>query len=272
MKIAVLNDIHASTKRRSDRLLSEKALTLLPDTIRAIQRHQPDYVLVLGDLIQNVDQSHDGAMLDQVLKQFEPIKDICLVASGNHEGRGLGLDYLKETLKKHGFKTGLYGLVEQKDKAFLYLSSSETRETGSRYDFLPSEQVTWLDQTLESLQTPSILFSHHFLLESPHRYNFYIEVTGSNNSAIKNGDEVQAVLQKHVEKIKLLVCAHSHWLNYDQTQFLPVLGLPAYSENILSEIQIAAHLQAWSLIEWEATSIKVNCFSGERFSWAQVII
>jgi hypothetical protein len=211
-------------------------------------------------------------MLNQVLAKLKPIKDRCFVTSGNHEGRGLGLTRFEHTLKDNEFTHDIYGVIEDEDRAVVYLSSSETQQEDQRYDFLPADQIEWLDQTLSALSKPVIICSHHFLVPSPHQYNFYIEVTGSDNTAVRNMNQVEVVLKKHQDKIKLLVCAHSHWLDYDSTSFLPVLSLPSYSENILSEAKPDVHPRTWSLLDWQSNTIKVNCFSGEKFSWGQVVV
>lgn len=272
MRIAVINDIHASQTRRSDRLPSDQALTNLAQTISYIATYQPDYVIVLGDLVQNLDPDHDGQIIDQVLELFQPIAAQCYITSGNHEGRGIGLSQLSTLLKKHGFRDQLYGLVQETDQAFIYLSTSETRATGERHDFLPENQAQWLTHTLNTLSTPTLLFAHHYLLPTPHRHNFYIEVSGTNYSTIKNGALIEPALVANRKKIKVLISGHSHWFTFDQTTIIPTVGLPAYSENIVSDIQADLHPQSWTLIDWTDQQLKVNVFSGPRYSWGQIVV
>lgn len=270
MKVAIINDIHASNTRRNERLVSDLALEKLATTLEGIKQLNPDYLLILGDLIFNIDASHDAQYLEKVLTQLEPFKDNCIITSGNHEGRSMGLESLQGSVKQAGFNTRLYGLVEEAGRSLIYLGSNETQQNGKRHDFLPEEQLHWLDETLSKLETEVIICMHHFPFPTPHRYNYYVEVGGADHSYIQNTDQLQLVLKKHLNKVKLILCAHSHWLQYNQTTLVPLLSLPAYSENLLSEVGESTHPQSWSLLDWQE-AIQVNCFSGGKYSWGQVV-
>jgi 3',5'-cyclic AMP phosphodiesterase CpdA len=261
MRLVILNDLHAGDKARNPRVASHRVWDALADTLPFIQKLMPDRVLLLGDLIQNSSKAEDVMLLRRMLSALLPLRDQAVFALGNHESRGLGAEMTQILLSEQGFNDELYGIHDLDDANLVWLSTAQEGEHETRRDFLPDEQVTWLRKTLPQLKKPTILFSHHGLFPQRLSGNFYYEKSHTDRMTIQNADEV-ALLLKETKNIPLLVQGHTHWLSMNLMNKVPILTLPAFTENLYWEGEeiIPAH---YTLIESDKEMIHVRVYSGE---------
>lgn len=264
MRLVVLNDLHASDTARNARVASHKVWDVLEDVVEDILEHKPDRVLLLGDLIQNKSVPSDVELLRHILKVLSPLRETSIFAMGNHESRDLGTEMTQILLREQGFDESLFGLHEFTDMNLVWLSTVQEGKHEERSDFLPQDQVGWLKETLPALRKPTLLCAHHGLLPQRLIGNFYFEHGKYDRMTIQNWKEVAPLLEQ-CEHVPLIVQGHAHWLSLSLMHSMPVLTLPAFSENLYWEGQdiLPAH---YTLIESDEEMIHVRIYSGEFVS------
>ena len=109
-KIVVLNDLHVSTKSRSqNRTLGQVVLEVLPEVMAFIWAKKPDKIIFLGDILQQRDNKSDILIMNDILSILEPYKENIIFTTGNHEARGMGIDAFSKILERRDFDNRVYG-------------------------------------------------------------------------------------------------------------------------------------------------------------------
>lgn len=113
MKIAIVNDIHIgrplvhnNTVRAPSHLLEENIGNFLQ---RITQRHSPDLLINLGDLIRSEDREKDFEKYLQVLAHFSRLKTPVIHLLGNHELKKMNEKVLEKAWLQSGFCQKSYG-------------------------------------------------------------------------------------------------------------------------------------------------------------------
>lgn len=261
MRLIILNDLHAGDTARNPRVASHKVWDALEDVLPLIQELEPDKVLLLGDLIQNKNMAEDVVLLRRVLNSLLPLRNKAIFALGNHESRDLGAEMTQIILREQGFDDTLYGLESFTDMNLLWLSTQQLGKGEDRSDVLPTEQVTWLKETLSTLKKPTLLCAHHGLLPQKLEGNFYFEHGHVDRMTIQNWKELEPIIEDS-QLVPLIVQGHAHWLSMSLMHHVPMLTLPSFVENLYWEGEdiLPAH---YTLIESDKKMIRVRIYSGE---------
>ena len=238
-KIVIVSDLHCAPKGRADetdrtgRKLMQDAQPLLERLIEEInQRIHPDFVMNLGDLVQdygNVDE--DVAAMQHIWKQFDRIGVPHYTCVGNHDLRATRVR--RETAKALGYEDSTYSF----DAAGLHVVvlgtdvdyEAKTAEGLSfEQHWLSSKDLKWLAQDLEETSLPAIICLHFGVAEDDQKGNYWFGVC-PEEGLLGNRRELKAIC-KRSGKVRAVFAGHQHW-----TKKIVEEGIPYYLVGSMTE-------------------------------------
>ena len=217
MKLIIFSDIHYGPEDRGwhkglKRKLTQHAEALTKKLIGKINKIKPDGVVILGDLIEDVeDHKLDKINLKKIYSIIKTIKVPYYLLAGNHDLRTLSrVDFEEATeLKKWTFSKDVNGYhlvflglscngkLSQNDGGIL-----KTRE-------LSKKDLDWLKSDLANNSLPALIFIHYGLAEDNMAGNWWF---GKNpeHALLQNRKEVKEILEKS-GKVLAVFSGHQHW-------------------------------------------------------------
>jgi len=217
LKIGIITDTHAETDPTSDggRKLEPKFQKAFDDFIGGMEKFNPDFVVHLGDVIQ--EKGEGEALVDlgvenlKVAKnQMERTEKPIYWVVGNHDLRAVARKHFLESLEidylNKAFDYGPYRFIII-DSAYQYmdhmnnpLKGVPSNPTAGDYvpGFIPEETLYWLEDKLRTDQNVIILSHFTFLSRGTTRKepikkaDFALELFDKYN--------VEAVFNGHIEK------------------------------------------------------------------------
>ncbi len=247
MKISIIGDIHIGSEKESKgviRKLSRYSEDLVKDFLNdASQRIHPEFIVQMGDAIEDESHDVDIANYKKVLSFFQKFPYPTYNLVGNHEQRTLSENEIKTIL---GYKK-LYYSFDYEDKHFVILFSDDFERVTP---IIPKDQLEWLTNDLRNTQFPAIVFVHHSLADQDLIGNFWFEGK-PERCLIGNRQEIRKILEDS-GKVKLVLNAHLHWNNCTIHNSIPYITLPSLVENYANN-GIAS--KAWATLEITNTNI-----------------
>lgn len=147
VRIAILSDIHLRTPHRG------RIQSALETTVEEIDRFDPDYVVCLGDVIEDETELRDEAHIGWVRERFDFDAPTRFLA-GNHDVGNLRVDRLR-TL----FDNALSGLEWCRGEPLLFLNTATPRFGDARGE-VSDGQFELISRAM-SLDQPVTVFVHH---------------------------------------------------------------------------------------------------------------
>lgn len=237
MKIAIVNDIHVGKGLeheghiRASSHLVEESLERVLMSIK--ERHSPDLLINMGDLIRSESQEHDLKTYSRLIGYFKsaPLPVIHLL--GNHELKRMPLEDIEAVWRERGFHQDSFGLKEMGEITLIWLGL-ELEKQDHRRRFLPKDQLAWLQETMSSLQKPAVIFTHCPFDDHAIEGNFFYEACdGKSRSALflENHEEIRRVISSSDSVIAVLQ-AHLHYFHAKEIDGVPYITCPAMGDNI----------------------------------------
>ncbi len=250
MKFAIISDIHLGQEsefkgvvrklsRHSKRLLEKFIIDMNVDV-------RPEFVVNLGDLINDVEREEDIENLKYVLEQQKQLDCPVHNLVGNHE---------QWTLSREDME-GFYGM-----KPLYYSTDTDTHhlifmlsEAGNGEDsYVGTEQLSWLQEDLEVTNKPTIVFTHHALADQDLTGNFWFEGR-ENRALVTNRDEVRNIFESS-GKVIAVFNGHTHWNKMDVHNGIPYFTITSIVENYKNE-DIPS--ESYAVIDVNEAEIKVD--------------
>lgn len=161
--------------------------------------HKPDFLLLTGDLVNGGEVMGYDWLFSQL--NATGIDYACI--AGNHDvthEHNTHLPFEERTFSPVVMHERLLDMarIELKDWQLLLLNSSVA---GQIYGELSTQQLNWLNQTLNDHNKPTIIALHHHPL-----------AVGSiwiDKHKLKNGHTFMQLLHRH-NNIQLVLCGHAH--------------------------------------------------------------
>lgn len=230
LTIGLVADIHFGNNTRFDgklRKLSAQAPSLLERFVRHMQEEvQPDFVVNLGDVIEDeasdVDAERYGAALEQLRRCPGQLYNV----AGNHDT--IHLD--AATLRRwwgwppagplyYGFDCG--GLH------FIVLQTIEKKDTDISID---SAQLEWLTAELDRTRRPTVVFMHHPAADQDLRDNRWFSRT-EHIALLADRKRFRALLRDR-GKVVAVFNGHLHWNHLYVADRIPYVTLQSLVENV----------------------------------------
>ena len=248
MKLAILSDIHLLEENR------EQALNALDQTVEQIQQHEPEMVIVLGDMIGGAvttgmeapEESEGLEELEEIKRRVERIDAETLYVAGNHE-QDVGEDGFSEL-----FSQPAYGLKNIGGHNFLYLNSSASELSGSRGQ-ISRAQLEFMDRKLEELDEVFLVIHHpvHFRdLSHSYYWDVYPE-----RAFCGNKKEINNIIQKH-DNVRAVFNAHIHDLDLTEFKDLAHFTNPPF----ISESREEGFNQYFTTVDIKEENLEIEVF------------
>lgn len=266
MKIVIVNDIHIGkplvhegVTRASSHLVEPM---LAPFLEKIIERHSPDLLINLGDLIRSETKEHDLIAYHKALQQFETIKVPTIHLVGNHELKQMTLEEVETIWQKFGLSQKSYGRKDYKTCSVIWIGLD--RESHDRQiRFIPESQVQWLEIQLREIEKPILLFSHCPLDNHNVTGNFFYEETDNRSKKglfLRN----QEILRKMITDSGQVagVCqAHLHYFHSKPIKGIPFITCPAMGDNICGP-HVTDHIpEVYTLLTLEEKTLSAKSYS-----------
>ena len=238
IRIALISDMHYADKpNRSNRHYTQ-SLEKARQAIATFNKNEADFLVLLGDNIDEIDKESDLTNLksiDKVLSQFNGERHYVL---GNHD---LG------SLTKEEFIANSGGAGEAAHYAFgragyhFILLDANFRQDGTEYrrgnfkwtdSHIPSAQLAWLQNELELsrfMEKKVMIFIHQMLCD-----------TENVHHAVKNNHEIRAILEQS-GNVTAVFQGHYHHGSYTKINGIHYVGIHPMVEgdtNAFAELTI----------------------------------
>jgi len=236
MKLIFFSDIHYGPEDRGyhkglKRKLTQCAESLTKKLIKKINKIKPDGVVILGDLIEDVENSRlDKINLKKIYSVIKTINVPYYVLAGNHDLRTLSKDDFVEitgckkwTFSKDvgGYHLVFLGLNSKNSFLNLYGGILKTRK-------LSKKDVEWLKQDLSTNSLPALVFIHYGLAEDSMNGNWWFE-KHPEHALLQNRKEVKKILEQN-GNVLAVFSGHQHW-----TKTIIENGIPYHVLGSLTE-------------------------------------
>ncbi|MGJ7033728.1 metallophosphoesterase [Niabella hirudinis] len=181
IKIGIITDLHQD--------LIPTGYERLSAFLADMKKINPDALLQMGDF------AYPGDKNEKVISAFKNAHSKTLHVIGNHDTDS---GYTKQQCINYWGMPGRYYAYQLKGICVLVLDGNDkgspTRKSGYPA-YIGPEQMTWLKEQLETVKEPLLIVSHQPL---------------AGAGAVDNAVEIQALLEKHRNKILLAINGHTH--------------------------------------------------------------
>ncbi len=276
MKIAIINDIHVGVPltrpgivRASSHLIEER----LPAYFRTIAAHQPDLLINLGDLIRSESEESDLGRYRRLMAFFRALPCPVIHLLGNHDIKRMTTSQVEQIWNEEGFMQKSYGQRRLGHLTLIWLGLEICGDNPPRFR-LPDEQLDWLEETLQSVSGPVIIFSHCGIDDHDVRGNFFFETHMGERSItpffLENHAEIRALIDR--SQVRGVFQAHLHYFHAQTIGNTAYITCPAMGDNICAPDAVDNLPEIFTLlfIDEKKSSAKAYsrhfCFAGSDFN------
>ena len=259
MRFAVITDLHfgrAAPYRGVDRKLTGHAPALTAAFVDDMnQRVRPDFVVVLGDVIEDESPSADLANFTKAADILSGLDMPVRYVFGNHDLVHLTHDQLLtvsgESTLNSSFDADGWHLVRLHSTA----SFTPADNSGTRYRLrgeIAPEDLEWLDQDLAAASGPALVFTHFAPADLNLAGQFWFG-RSPDMAMLANRAEVRDVLESR--DVAMAMNGHVHWNNHTVHNGISYITIQSLVENTANDGEPAG---AWALVEAGATHLEVT--------------
>lgn len=259
MRFAAITDLHfgrAAPYRGVDRKLTGHAPTLTAAFVDDMNRRvRPDFVVVLGDVIEDESPSAD---LDNFTRAADILSGLDMPVRyvfGNHDLVHVTPEQLLalsgETALSSSFDVDGWHLVR------LHSTATFTPRGGSDTGYrlrgeIAPEDLEWLDQDLAAASRPTLVFTHFAPADLNLAGQFWFD-RSPEMAMLANRAEVRDILESH--DVAMAMNGHVHWNNRTVHNGISYITIQSLVENTANDGEPAG---AWALVEAGATQLEVT--------------
>ena len=259
MRFAAVTDLHfgrALPYRGVDRKLTVHAPALTAAFVDDMNRRvRPDFVVVLGDVIEDESPGADLANYAHAAAVLAGLEMPVRYVYGNHDLVYLSPDQLLalsgEPALNSSFDIGGWHLVRLHSTATFESSKESGLEHGLPGRVAP-EHLQWLDQDLAAAKRPAIVFTHFSAADLNLTGQFWF-ADSPDQALLANRAEVRDVLESH--DVVMAMNGHVHWNNHTVHNQISFITIQSLVENATGDGEPAV---AWALVEAETTHVEVT--------------
>jgi len=261
MKIAIISDIHIGPEgyhKGIKRKLTQYSEEFIHSFVQRVNTDiQPDFVVQLGDLIEDVNLSDDLVNFQRGIEAFKSLNQPVHHLIGNHDNRNLSDEKLCELLELDH----LYYSFDAGDYHFVMLHSKAPVRGG--YSFIPDEELIWLQDDLDQTGKATLIFVHHSLADQDLMGNPWFEGL-PEQCLVKNRQEVRAILETS-GKVLAVINGHLHWNRVDIHSRIPYITVQSLIENFNNDDIPAG---AYAILELDKALLKIDVLGNDIMSFS----
>lgn len=265
LRFALCTDLHFGKQalyRGKLRKLSAEAPRLVSDFVERMKREKPDFIVNLGDDIEDESPEADGALYRCCIDILRTA-DIDLVhVAGNHDNVHLSSEELLEIwASPYARGPALHYDFVRGGIHFVVLHTEEAKDRSVTID---ARQLAWLDETLSKEPGPTIVLMHHSLADQHLVGNRWFE--GRANICLVEGRKhVRERLERH-GKVLAVFNGHLHWNHLDLIRGIPYVTLQSMIEN-LDEDAPGRPARAFAMVHVTRARVVVEVHGEERATY-----
>lgn len=230
MKFAIITDVHMGEEvefKGVNRKLSRYSLSSVQEFVSTMNEvEKPEFVVNLGDMIEDSDYETDVANIKTVLGELEKLACPVLNLVGNHEQWAIDEKGLQDLL-------GVESLFYSKDICDWHMIVMFSEAFGGEDSHIREEQISWLQKNLEDTDKPTLVFIHHSLADQDLTGNFWFE--GKENRALVGNRQAVRSVMEDSEKVKAVFNGHVHWNRMDEHGGIPYFTINSIVENVKND-------------------------------------
>lgn len=243
MKFAILTDIHLGPEgyyKGVLRKINKDVKFFLNDFVDEMDNNvKPEFVVVLGDLVEDDNEINDKNNIDYIVKLLMKLECPIYYVAGNHDLKNISEDELTKLFNQGN----LYYSFDSDSFHFIVLFSKVLEDETI---WIPDEQIEWLKQDLDKTDKKSIIFVHHGLADQDLTGNPWFEGK-SEECLIANRKEIRNIFSKS-NKVIASFNSHLHWDKQDVYENIPYFTIQSLTENeddkgIASETHAVANIE-----------------------------
>lgn len=208
LRVGLVTDLHYGDKEPTKTRFYREALGKLDEAVACFNRHRPDFVVELGDFIDEAPTiEQEIEWLQTIEKRFAQLAMPRRYVFGNHCVTRL----TKAEFAEHTAAVADgHQAFEQGGISFIVLDacyrSDGTPYARKNFDWkdanVPAAELEWLQTQLDKATAPVIVLAHQRL-------------DVADNHSVRNAPEVRALLEKS-GKVRAVFQGHSHKNDYQQ--------------------------------------------------------
>jgi len=219
------------------------------------RRVRPDFVVVLGDVVEDESPSAD---LDNFTGAADILSGLDMPVRyvfGNHDLVHLTHDQLLavsgEAALNSSFDVDGWHLVR------LHSTASFTPPSGSSTGYrlrgeIAPEDLEWLDQDLAAASGPTLVYTHFAPADLNLAGQFWFD-RSPEMAMLANRAKVRDVLESH--DVAMAMNGHVHWNNHTVHNGISYITIQSLVENTANDGEPAG---AWALVEAGATHLDIT--------------
>lgn len=259
MRFAVVTDLHfgrAAPYRGVDRKLTGCAPALTAAFVDEMNRRvRPDFVMVLGDVIEDESPESDLANYTRAAAILSGLDVPVHYVYGNHDLVHLSHDQL---LAASG-ETALNSSSDVDGWHLVRLHSTVDCEPSGPSDdgyslrgWVKPEHLDWLNRDLAAASGPAVVFTHFAPADLNLAGQFWFG-HAPEKAMLANRAEVRGVLESH--DVALAMNGHVHWNDHTVHNGISYITIQSLVENTAGDGEPAG---AWALVEAGPTHLEVT--------------
>lgn len=225
MKFAILSDIHMGPERYWKgvlRKINKDVEIFLNDFVEEMNNNvKPEFVVVLGDLIEDEDKSNDIKNMKSVINLLNKLKCQVYYVAGNHDLTNLSEDEVKNLFNQKE----LYYSFDKGEFHFIVLFA----ELKGNAVPISDEQKEWLQKDLNKTKKKCIIFTHRGLAEQDLKENIWFK-DNPEWALIPNRNEIKKILETS-NKVIAVFNGHLHWDKKHVENNIPHFTIQSLIEN-----------------------------------------
>lgn len=248
MRFAIISDIHLGLENQYQNVPSDKNIkSYLNNFVEEMNINvKPEFVIVLGDLIEDFNKINDQININYITNLFQKLKCAVYYVAGNHDLKNIS----KMEFVKIVEQNNLYYSFDKNNFHFIVLFSEETKDTES---FISNKQMDWLKTDLSKTNKQSIVFVHHCLSNQNLTGNPWFKGM-PKKCLVSNRDEVREIISSS-NKVIAVFNGHLHWNKKNTHRDIPYFTINSLSDNA-NEKKIAS--EAYAVVNIENDTINVD--------------
>jgi predicted phosphodiesterase len=259
-KIVLIADIHKGqdkTEEGKHQKLSSRALSLLKYLVGHCNKDiQPEFVVQLGNLIEDEDAEEDAENYDSVMDALRALTMPLHVLVGDCDQVNLDIKKQRKSLKHpqlyYSFDSGAFH--------FVVLFSSATNHSDIHVD---QPQRKWLEADLAATDKQTILFIHHPIDDQDMSGNYWYE-KNPEQCFVEERVELRDMLSR-TGKVRAVFSGHVHRNNLEEHGGVHYVSLQSLVENVSDTRKVPSESFAIVTLTEDATRVEIEGMDPAEF-------
>lgn len=261
MKFAIITDIHLGPEghfKGVHRKINKDVKVYLENFVAEMNDvEKPEFVVVLGDIVEDDNEVNDKQNLDYLIALFKKLQCPVYYVAGNHDLQNISEVELEGKFEQKE----LYYSFEKGDYNFIVLYTKSAKHKDA---VVSAEQVEWLKKELKETKKKTIIFCHYTLADQDLAENPWFS-TGPEYCLVKNRSETREILAES-KKVIAVFNGHLHWARQHIHDNIPYFTIQSLVENE-EDKGIASEAHAVVKLKENQVSVEIKGQYAKKFSY-----